>query len=83
MSISIVFHRCISLEDEAQGLPKEAIFADNGQRFQTAEMVDFNSLYVSQKFLKRLFENSGPEKFWPNSARPGPEVKFPKFQTLL
>ena len=43
-----VFHRHICLEPETTDVPKEAKFARNGEHFKAAEMVDFNSLYVSK-----------------------------------
>ena len=46
-----MLHRHISLTDEDENLPKEAQYADNGQRFRACEMVDFNSLYVSDTYF--------------------------------
>ena len=42
-----VFHRHLAIESDDPTLPKEAKYAENGQKFKAAEMVDFNSLYVS------------------------------------
>ena len=46
-----VFHRHISLDPNDTESPTEARFATNGERYKAAEMVDFNSLYVSFNFI--------------------------------
>ena len=45
-----MFHRHIAINSDDPTLPKEAKYADNGEKFKAAEMVDFNSLYVSPYF---------------------------------